>query len=339
MIPKIACATAFAACVASSAIAGPSGYHLERSVTLGGDTFWDAITLDAPNHHLFITHGDHVVVVDSNTFAVVADLTGLKGTHQVAVADGVGKGFVTQGNDNSVAVFDAKTLKVTGRIPVGTKPDGVVYDPLTRRAFTFNAGSSDSTVIDVASGTVDGTIPLGGKPEFAVADGHGHIYDNIEDKSEIAEIDAKTMTVVSRWPLAPCTEPSGIAYDRVHHRVFAACDNEMMAAMDTRTGKVVATVPSGKRSDGAGFDPATGLVFVPNGEGKLTVIHEDSPDKYTLVENVPTQLGARTMELDTSSHRIFTVTADLTPTPPTPASPHPRPTITPGTFHLLVYTR
>lgn len=339
MLSKIVFATAFAACAATSAMAGPSGYHLAKSVTLGGDTFWDAITLDAPNHHLLITHGDHVAVIDSETYAVVGDIADLKGTHQVAVADNVGKGFVTQGGDNSVAVFDANTLKVTDRIPVGTKPDGIVYDPLTKRAFTFNAGSNDSTVIDAPSGAVAGTIPLDGKPEFAVADGHGHIYDNIEDKSEIAEIDAKTMKVVNRWLLAPCTEPSGIAYDRMHHRVFVACDNEMMAAMDTHTGKVVATVPSGKRSDGAGFDPATGFVFIPNGEGKLTVIHEDTPDKYTLVENVPTQLGARTMNIDPKTHRVFTVTADLTPTPPTADNPHPRPSIKPGTFRLLVYAR
>lgn len=339
MLQKFACCVAIAACIVTPAFAGPSGYHLAKSVTLGGDTFWDAITLDASNHHIFITHGDHVVVVDSRNYAVAGDIAGLTGTHQVAVADSLGKGLVTQGGSNTVAVFDAKTLKMTGTIAVGTKPDGIVYDPLTRRAFTFNAGSSDSTVIDVASGTVDGTIALGGKPEFAVADGHGHIYDNIEDKSEIAEIDAKTMTVVNRWSLAPCTEPSGIAYDRAHHRLFAACDNEMMAAMDSHTGKVVATVPSGKRSDGAGFDPVTGLVFIPNGEGKLTVIHEDTPDKYTLVENVPTQLGARTMDLDTSSHRVFTATADLTPSPATADNPHPHPTITPGTFRLLVYAR
>jgi YVTN family beta-propeller protein len=335
MLKRIALPFAFAALAATPALGGDASYHLARSVTLGGDTFWDAITLDAPSHHIFITHGDHVVVVDSRSHAVAGDVTGLVGTHQVAVADRFNKGFVTQGGNNTVAVFDVKTLKTTGTIAVGARPDGIVYDPATRRAFTFNAAGKDSTVIDVASGTVDGTVPLGGKPEFAVADGQGHIYDNIEDTSEIAEIDAKTMDVVNRWPLAPCTEPSGIAYDRTHHRIFSACDNEMMAVTDSRTGKVVATVPIGKRPDGAAFDPGTGLVFVPSGEGKLTVIHEDAPDKFTVVESVPTQAGARTIELDPSTHRIFTVTADLTPDP----GKRPPYKMTPGSFRLLVYAR
>jgi YVTN family beta-propeller protein len=335
MLRKIALPVAVAAFAATPAFAGPSGYHLVKSVTLGGDTFWDAITLDAPNHHIFITHGDHVVVVDSRTYKVVGDITGLHSTHQVAVADRFNKGFVTQGGNNTVAVFDAKTLRVTGTIPVGTAPDGIVYDPVTRRAFTLNAGSEDATVIDVASGTVDGTVPLGGKPEFAVADGKGHIYDNIESKSEVAKIDAKTMDVMSRWPLAPCTEPSGIAYDRAHDRVFSACHNQLLAVSNPSSGKVVATVPIGEHPDGAAFDPVTGYVLVPDGEGKLTVIHEDAPDKYMVVENVPTQFGARTIELDPATHRVFTATADLTPDP----GKHPPYKMTPGSFRLLVYAR
>ncbi len=335
MIRKFALPFAIASLAATPVLAGASGYHLAKSLTLGGDTFWDAITLDAPQHHLFITHGDHLVVMDSRSYEVAGDITGLDATHQVAVADRFNKGFVTQGGNNTVAVFDPKTLKVTGTIAVGMKPDGIVYDPVTRRAFTLNAGSEDATVIDVASGTVDGTVPLGGKPEFAVADGAGHIYDNIEDKSEIAEIDAKTMDVVSRWSLAPCAEPSGIAYDRAHHRLFSACHNELLAVSDTSSGKVVATVPIGKHPDGAAFDPATRLVLVPDGEGKLTVIHEDAPDRYTVVENVPTQFGARTIELDPSTHRIFTATADLTPDP----GRHPPYKMTPGSFRLLVYAR
>ncbi|HEY8698481.1 MAG TPA: YncE family protein [Rhizomicrobium sp.] len=331
--------TTLLACAISLAIGGAaqasSGYHLLKSVTLGGDTFWDAITLDAPNRHLLITHGDHVVAVDSRTYAVAGDITGLKGVHQVAVADSLGKGFVTQGGDNSVAVFDPKTLKITGTIKVGSKPDGIVYDPVTRRVFTLNAGSKDATAIDVASGTVDGTVPLGGKPEFAVADGRGHVYDNIEDTSEIVEIDAKTMEVTKRWPLAPCTEPSGLAIDKAHRVLFAACDNEMMAALDIGKGKVVATVPTGKRSDGVAFDPATHTVFIPDGEGKLTVIHQDAADKYRLIENVPTQFGARTIEIDAATHSVFTVTADLTPDP----GQHPPYKMAPGSFRLLVYGR
>ena len=309
------------------------GYHLQKSVTLGGDTFWDAITLDSANHHIFITHGTHVVVVDSRTYAPAGDIDGVAGAHQVAV--GLGKGFATSGMNNSVAVFDAKTLKTTGTIAVGTKPDGIVYDPVTRRVFTFNAGSGDATAIDVASGSVDGTVKLGGKPEFAVADGAGHIFDNIEDKSDVVEIDAKTMEVTHRWPLAPCESPSGIAFDKTHARLFMACENQMMAVVDATSGKVVATVPTGKGADGAAYDPHTRTVFIPNGEGKLSVIRQLTPDKYTLVENAPTQFGARTIELDPATHRIFSATADLTPAP----GQRPPYKMTPGSFRLLVYGR
>ena len=318
------------AVVAGGATAAPS-YHLVKNVTLGGDTFWDAVTYDAANHHIFVTHGSHVVVVDSRTYAIVGDIADVTGAHQVAIAPT--KGFATSGMTNSVVVFDPKTLKVTGTIAVGTKPDGIVYDPKTRRVFTFNAGSKDSTVIDVASGTVDGTVPLGGKPEFAVADGAGHIYDNVEDTSEIVEIDAHTMAVLHRWPLAPCTSPSGIAFDKAHSRLFSACENEMMAVLDPKTGKIVATVPTGKGADGAGFDPGTRNVLIPNGEGKLSVIHQDTPDKYRLVENVPTQFGVRTMDYDAKTHRLFSATADLTPNP----GQRPPYKITPGSFRLVVY--
>jgi YVTN family beta-propeller protein len=320
--------------MACAAQAGPSGIHLLKSVTLGGDTFWDCITLDAARHRVFIAHGTHVAVVDSRTGEAVGDIAGVQGAHEVAV--GLGKGFATSGGSNSVVVFDAETLKTTGTIAVGTKPDGALFDPFSRRVFTFNAGSKDATVIDVASGTVDGTVPLGGKPEFAVADGKGHIFDNIEDTSEIVEIDTKAMTVTKRWPLAPCTEPSGLALDAKHGRLFAACDNEMMAAVDTATGKVVATVPTGKGADGAGFDPKSGDVLIPQGQdARLSVIHEVTPNTYKLVENVATQRGARTMDVDPATGRIYTVTADLTPDP----GKHPPYKMTPGSFRVLIYGR
>lgn len=329
-------AASAAALLATTAIAGPSGIHLLKSMTLGGDTFWDCITLDAPNHRVFIAHGSHVVVTDSRTGASVGDIPDVDGAHQVAVANSFNKGYATAGKADSVVVFDAKTLKTTGTIKVGSRPDGILYDPTTRRVFTFNAGSKDSTVIDVASGTVDGTILLGGKPEFAVLDGKGHIFDNIEDTSEIAEIDAKTMSVMKRWKLAPCTEPSGLAFDRAHHRLFAACDNEMMAAIDSDTGKVVATVPSGKGADGAGFDSKSGNILIPEGgDARMSVIHEVTPNSYKLIENVPTQKGARTMDLDPATGHIYTVTADLTPDP----GQHPPYKMTPGSFRLLIYGR
>ncbi len=312
------------------ATAAPA-YHLLNSVTLGGDTFWDAITLDAANRHIFVTHGSHVVVLDSKSFAQVGDIADVAGAHQVAV--GLGKGFATSGMTDSVVVFDPKTLAVTGKVAVGSRPDGMVYDPFSRRVFTFNAGSKDSTAIDVASGTVDGTVPLGGKPEFAVADGRGHIYDNIEDKSEIATIDTKTMEVIARWPLAPCEEPSGIAMDEAHARLFVACGNQMMAVVNARTGAVVTTFPTDRGSDGAAYDAATRTVFIPAGIGKLFVIHEDTPDKFHVVETVTTQFGARTIEIDPKTHRVFSATADLTPDP----GKRPPYKITPGSFRFLVF--
>ncbi len=322
--------------VATTALAGPSGIHLLKSAMLGGDTFWDCITLDAPNHRVFIAHGSHIVVADARTGAAIGDIPDVNGAHEVAIANGFSKGYATAGKADSVVVFDAKTLKTTGTIKVGSRPDGILYDPITRRVFTFNADSKDSTVIDAASGTVDGTIALGGKPEFAVLDGKGHIFDNIEDTSEIVEIDAKAMSVMKRWKLAPCTEPSGLAFDRTHHRLFAACDNEMMAAVDSETGKVVATVATGKGADGAGFDAKSGNIVVPEGgDARMSVIHETTPNSYKLIENVPTQKGARTMDIDPATGRIYTVTADLTPDP----GQHPPYKMAPGSFRLLIYGR
>lgn len=328
--PLLAAAASLA--LAAGAYAA-GGYHLLKSVTLGGDTFWDAITLDPASHHLFIAHGDHVVVVDSRSYKTAGDIIGVPGAHQVAV--GLHKGFATSGASDSVVVFDAASLKLLSSISVGKRPDGILFEPVTRRVFTFNAGSKDTTVIDAATNTVVGTIPLGGKPEFAVVDGKGHIFDNIEDTSEIIEIDAKTMTVIHRWPLAPCESPSGLAYDRAHGRLFAACENAMMAVMDAASGKVVATVPTGRGADGAAFDPGTRTVLIPNGEGKLSVIRQVAADKYVLVENAPTQFGARTIELDPATHRVFTATADLTPDP----GKRPPYKMTPGSFRLLVYGR
>jgi YVTN family beta-propeller protein len=310
-----------------------AGIHLLKSVTLGGDTFWDAVTFDRASGHVFVTHGSHVVVVDANSYAVAGDIPDVAGSHQVAI--GLGKGFATSGTTDSVIVFDPSTLKVTGKITVGSRPDGTIFDSFSHRVFTFNAGSKDSTVIDVASGTVDGTVALGGKPEFAVGDGHGRIFDNIEDKSEIAVINTKTMEVTARWPLAPCESPSGIAMDKQRARLFVACENEMMAVVNAKNGKVVTTVPTGKGADGAAFDPGSREVLIPNGEGKLSVIHQDTADKYRLVENVATQFGARTIDLDPSTHRIFSATADLTPDP----GKRPPYKLTPGSFRLLVFAK
>jgi len=327
--------TAFLSAAAAATLMGaaPAPYHLLKSVTLGGDTFWDCITYDAAHHHIFVTHGTHVVVVDSRSLEQVGDIGETPGVHGVAIAGD--KGFITAGGNNSAIVFDATTLKTTGSIKVGVRPDAILYDATAKRVFTFNAGSKDATVIDAASGTVDGTIPLGGKPEFAVSDGAGTLYDNIEDTSELVRIDPHRMEVTARWPLKPCESPSGLAIDRRTHRLFVACENEMMAVVDARSGRVVATVPTGKGADGAGFDAKSRDVLIPNGEGKLSVIHQDGPDKYHLVTNVPTQFGARTMDYDQAGRRLFSATADLTPDP----GKRPPYKMGPGSFRLLVYAR
>ncbi len=329
---RLLLAGAVGAALCGAAYAVP-GYHLLKSVTVGGDTFWDAVTFDGVNRHVFLTHGGHVVVLNSDTYAAAGDIPGVDGAHQVAIAPDLGKGYATAGKLDAVIVFDAASLAVTGKIAVGSKPDGAVYDPVTKRVFTFNAGSKDATAIDVRSGTVDGTVPLGGKPEFAVGDGAGHIFDNIEDTSEIVEIDAKTMSVTHRWKLAPCTDPSGIAIDKQRHRLFVACGNAMMAVVNAQTGAVITTVPTGKGSDGAEYDPLTRNVFIPNGEGEISVIRQDNGDRYTPFFKLPTALGARTMAIDAATHRLFTVTAGLTPDP----GQHPPYKITPGSFRLLVF--
>ena len=311
----------------------PSGYHLVRAVPLPGDEGWDDLAIDQATHRLFITHGTHVVVVDIADYSVAGDIPDTPRVHGVAFAGDVG--FTSNGGDDTVSIFDLKTLQLAKRINVGKGPDAILYDPATKKVLTFNGGSKDATVIDAASRTVDGTIPLGGKPEFAATDGKGKVFANIEDTSEIVVIDAKKMVVVKHWPLAPCEEPSGLAIDVAHHRLFAVCHNKMMAVVDALTGKIVATPAIGEGPDGAGFDPATRLAFSSNGEGTLTVVREISPDDFKVIDTVQTQKRARTMKLDTQSHDVFLVTADFNP----PATPGTRGTIVPGTFRLLVYAK
>ena len=339
MLQKIAFAAAVAACVVTPAFAGPSGYHLVRTVSLPGDGFWDYLGFDNANRHLFVTHGTHVMVLDADTQAIAGDIPDTARVHGVAVADDLGRGFTSDGGDNTVTAFDLKTLKTIARYPTGTGPDSIAYEPVTHRVFTFNGGGKDATALDGATGAVVGTIPLGGRPETAVVDGLGNVFADIESTSEIVKIDAQTLKVAARWKLAPCESPSGLAMDTVHGILFAGCDNKMMAVIDASNGKVLATPAIGDGVDADRFDPGTGYAFASMGEGTLTVVHEDGPHKFSVVENVATQKGARTMEVDPKTHTVFLVTADRTPTPPTPDNPHPRPTITPGTFRLLVYAR
>ena len=326
-------------CAATSAqTKSPSGYHVVKQVKLGGEGGWDALAFDAKGNRLFISRSTHVMVVDADTGAMVGDIPDTQGVHDIALVEDLDKGYTSNGRASTVTVFDLKTLKVLKQIPVGKNPDAIIYDPASKRVFTFNGASNDATAIDAKTDTVAGTIPLGGKPEFAVSDGKGRVYVNLEDKSTLVELDSRKLAVEASWPLAPGKEPSGLAIDRKHGRLFAACSNKLLVVVSADNGKVLTTLPTGSGTDGAEFDPGTDLAFSPNGgDATLTVIHEDSPDKFTVLENVPTQRGARTIALDPKKHRIFLITAEFGPPPaPTPERPRPRPSIVPGSFTLLV---
>jgi YVTN family beta-propeller protein len=319
--------------------AAPS-YHVINRFKLGGEGGWDCLTFDAKNNRIFISRSTHVMVVDASTGAVVGDIPDTQGVHDIALVEDLNKGYTSNGKTSTVTVFDLKTLKALKQIPVGKNPDIILYDPASKRVFTMNGASNDATAIDVKTDTVAGTIPLDGKPEFAVSDERGHLFVNLEDKSTVVEFDPKKLAVLARWPIAPGEEPSGLAIDRKHSRLFSTGGNKTLVVLDASTGKVVTTLPIGSGVDGADFDPEMGLAFSSNGDGTLTVIHEDSPDKFTVVENVTTQRGARTLALDTKTHRVFLVTAEFGPPPaPTAERPRPRPSIVPGSFTLLVVGR
>ncbi|MGH8227171.1 MAG: YncE family protein [Steroidobacteraceae bacterium] len=322
--------------------AGPSHYHLIKTVTLGGTSFWDYMALDPLTDHLYITRGDHVTVVSGRTGAPVGEIGGLKEIHGVAFAGS--RGYISDGGANDVVVFDRRTLRKLGKIPAGPGPDNILYDPYSHRVFAFDGHDTEATAIDVRTGQAVGTVALGGRPEAAASDDHGSIFVNIEDKSEIAEFNSKTLAVERRWPLAPCAHPSGIAIDAAHHRLFSGCRNAVLAVSNTQAGRVITTVPIGQGVDSNRFDPRDGLIFSSNGRsGNLTVIKEVTPNEYHVVRNVPTALGARTMELDPRTGRVYLVTAKLifpkqTPAP-TAKRRFPRPTIVPHSFELLIFAR
>jgi YVTN family beta-propeller protein len=321
--------------------AGPGGYHMGTAIPLGGEGGWDYLAVDAGAHRLYVSHATRVEVVDLETAKAVGAIPDTQGVHGIAVAPELGRGFTSNGRANTVSVFDLKTLAVTATVPVGGEnPDAIAFEPVSRRVFTFNGRSHDTTAIDAKTLEVVGRIPLGGKPEFAVPDLKGRIWVNIEDTSEIALIDAAGLKVVGRWPLAPCGEPSGLAMDREGKRLFSVCDNKLMAVVDADSGKVVTTLPIGSGVDGVAFDPGTRLAFSSNGEGTVTVVREDSPDKLAVVGTVTTKRGARTIALDPGTHRLYLSTAELGPPPsPTADHPHPRPGIVPGTFQVVVLER
>jgi DNA-binding beta-propeller fold protein YncE len=317
------------------AAAGP-GYHVIKTYKVGGEGGWDYLTADATARRLYISRGTHVIVLDLDSGKNVGDIPDTPGVHGIALAPELGRGFISNGREGTVSIFDIKSLRLITKVKVGDNPDAILYDPATKRVFTFNGRSHDSSAIDGASGKVLGTIPLDGKPEFAASDAKGEIFANIEDKSELVAIDPGKLEVKSKWPLAPCTEPSGLAIDRKHRRLFVGCDNKMMAVVDADSGKVLATPAIGEGVDATAFDDESRLAFASCGEGLLTAVKEESPDKFSVAENVKTQQGARTMALDTKTHNIFVVTAEFGPPPaPTADNPHPRRSIVPDSFVVL----
>ena len=324
-----------------SAIAPAPGYQLLKKIPLGGEGGWDYLAFDSPSRRLFISRATKVVVLNVDTGTVAGEIPNTDGVHGIAFAPEFDRGFTSNGRAGTVTIFDLQSLQIIGSAKAGMNPDAIVYDPASKRVFTMNGQSNDVTAIDAATGNVLGTIPVTGKPEFAAADGAGHLYVNIEDKSELLQIDTQSVKVTAQWPLAPCEQPSGLAMDVAHRRLFAGCHNQMMAVVDADSGKVIATPTIGLGVDANAFDPGTGLAFASNGQSAtLTVVHEDAPDKFSVVENVATQRGARTMALDPQSHQVYLVTADFAPAPPAAnENPRPRMMAVPGTFVVLIFAK
>src|SRR5580700_2450387 len=321
--------------LADLALAGSSSYHLVKTLPIGGNGKWDYDLVDSAARRVYVSHQTHVVVLDADSDAVVGDIPNTLGVHGVALATDLGRGFTSNGRANTVTIFDLKTLKVISTAKSsGQNPDAIYYDAGSKRVFAFNGKSANATGINAADGTVAGTIAVGGEPEFATGDDKGHVYVNIEDKSELLEIDAQKLSVLHRWPLAGCKEPSGLAFDQKHRRLFSVCSNKKMMVVNADTGAVVATPAIGEDPDAAGFDHDTQLVFSSNGaSGDLTVVHEDSPDKYTVIENVPTRKYARTMAIDFKTHNIFLPIAEFEAVTP---KGEEEPPMKPNTFGVLL---
>jgi DNA-binding beta-propeller fold protein YncE len=327
----------FAFVLGTIAYAADPGYHVIKKLPLGGEGGWDYVTVDAGARRLYISRATHVMVVDLGTGRVVGDIPDTPGVHGIALAPELNRGFTSNGRANTATIFELKTLKTLNQVKTGTNPDAILYDSASRRVFTFNGRSGDATVFDPATAGVVGTIPLGGKPEFAAADGKGRIYVNIEDTSEVVEIDSRKLVVARRFSLKPCEEPSGMGLDVQRHLVFSGCRNKVMTVLDGNAGKVIATVPIGEGVDGNGFDPGKKLAFSANGEGTLTIVQESSPSKFEVVATVKTQRGARTMAIDPKTHDIYLPTAQFgAAIPATPQVPRPRRPMIPDSFVVLV---
>jgi DNA-binding beta-propeller fold protein YncE len=335
-----------AALLAVTAFAGSTiEYHLAHTSKFGpapgGREYFDYITLDPDSRRLYLSHGTEVLVVNADSGEKEGKISGLKQSHGIALVPQLGRGFISDGAQGKAIIFDLRTLKVVGEANAAADADCIIYDPASKRVFTFNGDSHSATVIDASTGKHVGSIDLGGAPEFAVADGQGNIYNNLEDKNEVLAIDSRAMKVRSRWPIAPAGAPAPIAMDREHRRLFVAGrEPAMLVVMNADDGKVIQSFPISGGADADVYDSKTGLIFVSTREGWVHIFHEDSPDHYSAAGKVKTQSGAKTMAYDSKTGRLFVDTADFGKAPePTKEDPHPRSPAIPGTFRLLVYSR
>ncbi len=311
-------------------------YRIDHTFRLGGDGFWDYVALDTASNRLFIARDDRLMVVDPAAGKLLGEVRGLDRAHGIAFDETSGHGFATSGEDATVVIFDLKTLAIVGRTKVDADADAILREPTTGHVFTLNGDAKTASVLDTKTGRRIGTIELGAKPEFGVADGRGKVYVNLEDTAEIAEVDAAAMKIVRRWSIAPCEEPTGLAIDTARRVLFSVCRNRMMTMSAIDGGKIVAHVAIGPGADAARYDADAGLAFASTGgDGAITVVREDSPTDFRVVQTVQTAPGARTLELDAKTHRLYTVTAEFRQ----PATPGRRPELVPGTFELIELTR
>ena len=316
----------------------PANYQLIRKTVVGGEGGWDYLLADADGGRLYVSHGAQVEVLDLKSHEKLGVITPTPGVHGIAVVPGTNVGYTTNGRPNTATMFDVKTFSATKEIPTGKKPDAILYDAFSKRVFIFNNEGNSATVLDALTGTVVGTVELGGAPEAAVTDDHGTLFVNLEDKNQVAVFDAKSLVVKHHWSLGTGEEPTGLAFDKTHHRLFSTCHNNEMVILDSQTGKVLATVPIGSGVDGAVFDTATGSAISSNGEGSLTVVKEVKPGQFDVIQTVPTQRGARTITIDPRSHHVFVTTAAYGPAPAaTTENPRPRAPVVPGSFTVLEY--
>jgi YVTN family beta-propeller protein len=326
-----------AAVVSLATLCAAQNYHVTEHWKVGGQGGWDYLLSDDAAHRLYITHNSRVEVVDTTTGKPVGAITGLKSTHGVALNTDGKTGYISDGAGNAIVVFNRADFSVLATVPAGTNPDGITFEPVTKTVWAFNGRSSNISVLDSASNTVVATVPLPGKPEFPQADGQGSVFANIEDKNEIVKLDAANRKLIATWPLPGCESPSGMSIDREKHRLFSVCDGGKMVVVDYDSGKVLGLAAIGDGPDAAGFDPKHGLAFSSNGgDGTLTVVDSGKPG-FPALQNVKTEKGARTMAFDASTGRVYLVTAQFGPPPaPTEAMPHPRRSVVPDSFEIIV---